>query len=298
MKKGATEFESFLADEINKVKGIYYPVKAGLLRRALIRKAACRKLHPNPHDEFCLPEIGPDYRIISRYESDYRKVKDDPDNLKYIDGSVREPIDVERIHPDGYMILNGHHRWAAACRVGVRRIPVRIVDLTQESDIRKMMAASGSDRRVTLDLDEVVFRPDGTPCLEKTLSFPLGRIYKERLRLGIPALFSMLERSGYDIWVYTARYYSLEYLQNYFRHYRIRVAGIVTGTARKGPAEARKALETLFNAKYRSTVHIDNEAVIRTLTGSRTFSEYRLSGADETWSREVMDVFEKMKKDE
>ena len=36
----STEYESFLADEVNKVKGIYYPVKAGLLRRALIRKAA------------------------------------------------------------------------------------------------------------------------------------------------------------------------------------------------------------------------------------------------------------------
>ena len=50
---GNTAFEEFIAEEIKQYKGVYVPVKAGLLRRALIRWAPCDKLHPNPDDEFC-----------------------------------------------------------------------------------------------------------------------------------------------------------------------------------------------------------------------------------------------------
>ena len=66
-----------------------------------------------------------------------------------------DPITVEKVHPDGYMILNGHHRWAAAMRVGIKMIPVKIVNLTNEVDIEKMLRASNNDKRATLDLDEV-----------------------------------------------------------------------------------------------------------------------------------------------
>ena len=187
--------------------------------------------------------------------------------------------------------IHGSNYWA-------RFNTVNLSYIAQESDLKKMMAAAASNRRVTLDLDETVFRPESDPCLEKRLRFPLNRFYKERLRLGIPALFHMLNASGYDIWIYTASYYSVNYLQYYLKHYRVHVTGIVTGTARKGPAgtDTRKALETMLESRYKSTVHIDKDSVIRTFTGSHSFEEFSLSGAPETWSREVMDVFEKMKK--
>ena len=47
-----TDFQVFLDQEVNKVKGVYYPVKAGFPRRLLIKRASCKKLHPNPEDEF------------------------------------------------------------------------------------------------------------------------------------------------------------------------------------------------------------------------------------------------------
>ena len=47
------KFESFLADEVSKVKGVYYPLKTGFLRMAFVRSVSCSKLHPNPNDEFC-----------------------------------------------------------------------------------------------------------------------------------------------------------------------------------------------------------------------------------------------------
>lgn len=296
-----TDFSVFLENEVSKVRWLSYPIKAGFLRRVFIRKAARNRLHPNPNDEFCNPEIGPNYEIISRYMLFYRRIMDT--HLSAMDkeyAAMQDALIVERIHPDGYMILNGHHRWGAACRVGIKKLPIRIVDLTQEDDLRKMLAASDSTRRVTLDLDEVVLRPEDDPFLEKPLRFPLNRFFRERLRLGIPALFHMLNKSGYDIWIYSANYYSLEYLRYYFKHYGVRVTGIVTGTARKGPpgSDTKKQLETRLKARYRTTVNVDNKTVILTSTDSGSFKEYHLEGDGGSWSQEVMKIFEEMRKHE
>ena len=296
-----TEFSDFLENELGKIRWLSCPVKAGFLRRVFVRKAACGKLHPNPNDEFCDPEIGPNYEIMSRYMADYRRIMSmhvSATDREY--ATKRDPLVVERIHPDGYMILNGHHRWGAACRVGMKKLPVRIVDLTQEDDLREMLAASDSTRRVTLDLDEVVFRPESDPFLEKPLRFPLNRFFRERLRLGIPALFHMLNKNGYDIWIYSANYYSLEYLRYYFKHYGVRVTGIVTGTARKDPpgTNTKSLLEARLKARYRTTVNVDSAAVIRTSADSGSFEEYTLEGDGGAWPQEVMKIFEEMRKHE
>ena len=295
-----TNFSTFLKEEVSKVKGIAYPIKAGFLRRVFIRKAPCSKLHPNPNDEFCIPDIGPNEGIMARYMKNYRDLMVSGHDPLFEDRSVREPIIVERIHPDGYMILNGHHRWGAACRTGMKKLRIKIVDLTQKDDLQKMLASSASSRRVTFDLDEVIFRPEDDPWLEEPLRLPLKRWFRERLRLGVPALFHMLNNSGYDIWIYTSRYYSVNYLKYYLKHYHVQVTGIVTGIGRKAPAgtDTRKALETMLESRYESTVHIDKSEVIRTFTNPRSFEEFPLSGAPEAWSREVMDVFEKMKKND
>ena len=84
-----TAFQQFLENEVNKVKGIYYPVKAGFLTQAFVRKAAPKKLHPNPGDEFCDPKIGPNYEIISGYEKQYRQAGRNPNNLLYTDARSR-----------------------------------------------------------------------------------------------------------------------------------------------------------------------------------------------------------------
>ena len=294
-----TEFEVFLEKEIEKGKGVYFPATAGFLRRAFIKHLPCGTLHPNPQDEFCSPEIGPNYEIISRYEQDFRILKESQ-GYEYLKSAVCEPIEVERIHPDGYMILNGHHRWAAALRTDMKKLRVRIVDLTQEKDIRKMLSASRSDRRVTLDLDEVVFRPETDPFLEKPLRFPIRRIYKERLRRGIPGLFYLLNRLGYDIWVYTANNLSLDYLRYYFKHYHTHVDGIITGAARKMEDGSRlqEELSKAINAKYAVTVHVDNSTVVRTVRDGSTFDEFPLTDGGDGWVREVVKVFEEMQKNE
>ena len=63
----ATEFEQFIADEIEKNQGTMVPVKASLAERMFVKKARWQQLHPNPDDEFCFPSIGPNYTILSDY---------------------------------------------------------------------------------------------------------------------------------------------------------------------------------------------------------------------------------------
>ena len=242
-------------------------------------------MHPNPEDEFCMPKIGPNYKIISEYQQQFA------DALKmsqhYYAG---EPIVVERTHPEGYRIINGHHRWAAALRMGQRKIPVKVVNLTHEEDVRKILANSTHTKRAALDLDEVLFRTEGP--LESALPFPWNRLYRERIRRGLPALFHFLAKNGYDIWLYSSKYYSTDYIQNYFRKYHVKVTGVMTaiGKRAKAAGDAGKNLEKLITHKYSSTVHIDNDMVLLIDRETKEFREFPLSGEDAAWSQEIMGV--------
>ena len=249
-------FQDYLKQEIDNTKGISVPVRAGFLRRILIRRTACKNLHPNPEDEFCSPTIGPNAQIISKYCKEFRRFGTKP-SIEY----TCEPLTVEKIRPSGYMILNGHHRWAAGIMTRQRSLPIQIVDLPMEEDIQRMLQASRNDRRVTLDLDEVVFRSEGEGPVEK-LPFFLRLRYKQRLRLGIPALFRFLSNKGYDIWVYSAKYYSFRQIQALFMLYGTRVTGVVTGTAGKGRLVHERLKESV-SEHYPTTIHIDAHGILK-----------------------------------
>lgn len=287
-----TRFDSFIAEEVEKYQGNLVPVKAGLLERVLVRSVSCRRLHPNPYDEFSIASVGPNYEIISDY---VHRIKE---GSLHGDPGWDEPILVEKMYPKDYLILNGHHRWAACLRLGIDKTKIRVVNLTQETDIRTMIRNSQHDRRVTLDLDEVVFHDGSDEPAEKELPFPLKSIYKEPLRQGIPALFHFLSVNGYDIWVYTKKYYSLEYIQKLFRKYHVHVNGIVTGIARsKTPdPEARERVVKLFENTYQSTMHIDRQEITLTRANTKEFEQYEIKGDASFWSREVMNLITEIKK--
>lgn len=290
MVKPNTQFEAFLAEEVAKYRDTYFPIRASRLTRLLVRHARCDRLHPNPEDEFCMPSIGPSYEIIDRYMAEYRMAEKSGLQREYCD----EPIIVEKIYPDGYLILNGHHRWAAAKRMGYKKIWVQIVNLTQESDIKKRLSASKNDRRVTLDLDEVVFCPEGEAA-EAALPFPLNKFYTERLRRGIPALFNLLDQSGYDVWLYTRQYRSVEHVRHLFERYHARITGVITGAGRKTriARDAKKAVDALFAGKYRTTLNINADAVVRIASGTKSVEEYPVSSGGD-WARQVIDVVKEL----
>lgn len=286
-----SEFDLFLQEEAQKQKGVAYPIKAGLIERLTTKELPCDKLHPNPQDEFTFPDIGPNYEIISNYE------KQIINNARTHQDIFDEPIMVEKLYPHGYLILNGHHRWAAAKRLKLSRIPVKIVNLALESDIKKILENSRHNKRATFDMDEVVFQADDAPCLEKKLGFPYSIKHKKRIRLGIPALFYHLSKNGYDIWLYSANYESIDDVRDYFRCYGVHVDGIITGMAKdKKNTESRKAgVEKLIANKYSVTLHVDNDMILRTEKSTSEFQEYPLDPG-ENWSKEAIAAIGEMEK--
>ena len=286
MDENTLAFQTYLEEEVKKVKGLYVPVSAGFLRRLLIRRAACKKLHPNPDDEFCSPKIGPNSGIISKYVKEYRA-----HGTYSSAGHDCDPLIVEKIRPEGYLILNGHHRWAAAIMTQQRTLPIEIVDLPKSEDIKKMLQHSRSERRVTLDLDEVVLCSGNEPA-EKPLSFPLSLRYSERLRLGIPALFHFLNSRDYDIWVYSSNYYSFTHIQKLFWLYHTRVTGIVTGTGKKGHVDnaIQQRMKKYISEHYATTIHIDGQGMLRVDNHTGSYEEFTFNGSGTDWSAQIMDL--------
>ena len=292
MAVAQNKFDEYIAEEVRKIKGVATPVRSSLLRRIFVRRLPPARLHPNPEDEFCNPEIGPNREIISHYGQMIRAAREDRQR-----DCFKEPITVERILPDGYMILNGHHRWAAAVRNQVARVPVKIVNLTREKDILNMLRSARRDKRVTLDLDEVVFCAEEDEPAEKAPFFLLRRFFPERLRLGVPALFRFLGFQGYDIWVYTARLESHDRIRALLWLYHSDVCGIVTGTEGKHGAnpETSEDLKRRIAERYPQTLHIDSKTVLSIDSRNKSFREFPLGGTAADWSREIMEIVERLK---
>ncbi len=287
-----SNFFTYVTEEINKYKGVAVPVRAGFLERHLVRKLPPKKLHPNPDDEFCDPLIGPNDEIIGKYAKSIKEAR-----FHSLKEDFEEPLMIEKMEPDGYMLMNGHHRWAAAIRMSVKRVPVSIVNLTTLADVEKMLEHAKNDARVSLDLDEVVFlSKDGGPA-EKAAPFPMNLFYKQRLRRGIPALFHFLHTRGYDIWVYSSNCYSMDYVRSLMRVHRARVDGIITGTGKNNMnPEEKKQLEDLIANKYASTIHVDLDSLVLIDSKNKEFKDIPLNCTDETWSRAVMDGVGELRK--
>lgn len=290
-----TEFELKIAEDLKNQKGKMMPVKAGILERLLVRKASCASLHPNADDEFTFDTVGPSYKIIGEYEEKFRFA------IRHNQDPMDDPLIVEKLHPKGYLLLNGHHRWAAAMRCNIKKVPVKIVNLAQDSDIDKILENSKHDKRVTLDLDEVIFRSKDDKWVEKVPGFPHILKFNNRIKLGIPALFYYLTKNGYDIWVYSANYYSIDDIQRFFRHYSVHVDGIITGTMKRknNNSEGAVSRESKINAKYKKTIHIDNDMLL--VTGSAVqgkFARYDLDASPDDWSRKAIDLIGEIGKED
>ena len=117
--------------------------------------------------------------------------------------------------------------------------------------------------RVSFDLDEVLFVSPETHKTEPPLIFPLRILYKERLRLGTPALLRRLQELGYEVWIYTSSFRSEKYIRRLFRCYGVRLDGIVNGEeALKDHYEANRAQ---FPGEYEA----EKEKVMKTLVKAK-----------------------------
>ena len=79
----------------------------------------------------------------------------------------------------------------------------------------------------------------------------------------------------------------------------MQVDGVISAVGKRiGFGLNGKKLENLLRDKYRSSLHIDNDMVLYTRNDTKEPREYKLSGAPDTWSQEVMDVIDRIEKEE
>ena len=281
----------YVQEELKKYDGIYLPVRAGILEQIFIKKLSPKKLHPNPDDEFCFPDIGPSDEIIGKYMKQIRF------NQMHSMPLFDEPLIIEKIRPDGYMMLNGHHRWAAALMMDVKTIPVSVTNVTQLSDIIGQMEKTNRSKRASINLDDVVFCQDNAGPAEKPLFFPFNRIFPERIREGIPGLVYALQNAGYDVWVYTAGYASADYISQLFWQHRIKVDGIINGANRLKSAKGNilSSAKDLMEKKYRITLNIDTDTVSWIRSDTKDFDAIDIDKESENWAHQVIEIIRKLK---
>ena len=111
-----------IQDDVAKYKDRRETVRASILEVLTVRFLSPDQMHPNPEDEFCDPDVGPNESIVEKYVDEARS------NLKSGADSFDEAILVAKMKEGGYLIINGHHRWAAAVKVELNRVRVAIAN--------------------------------------------------------------------------------------------------------------------------------------------------------------------------
>ncbi len=279
----------YVKDEMKKYDGSYLPVRASILEQIFIKKLSPKKLHPNPDDEFCISGIGPNDGVIAKYSKQIRF--NQMHNVEIFD----EPLIIEKIRPDGYMLLNGHHRWAAALMLEVKKVPVQVTNVTHASDIIGQMEKTTRNKRASINLDDVIFCQNDSEPSEKQLFFPFNRIFRERIRRGIPGLIYALHNAGYDVWIYTSGYASTDYINQLFRHHGIKVDGIINGANRlNSEKNIMGSVKEMMAKKYRITMNIDTDTVSWIRSETKDFDAIEISSKDETWAHEVIEIIRKL----
>lgn len=97
-------------------------VRASIVDILTVRKLSPDQMHANPDDDFSNPKVGPNEEIVDMYIEEAQK------NMVSGVTSFEEPIMVAKMDQRDYMIVNGHHRWAAAIKVGLDKVRVVIVN--------------------------------------------------------------------------------------------------------------------------------------------------------------------------
>lgn len=272
------EYKRVVLDDVESYEGLTQPVKTNFFARKIIKKMDVNRLHPNPQDEFSIPDIGPNYEIVANYESEFRRL------MLHGQTPMEDALIVEKMSTGGYMLLNGHHRWLAAKRVGLVNVPVEIVNVTPEEEIISKIRKSNRVRCASFDLDEVLWTND-------EVEFPLSLFYKKTLRKNADTLIKELRDMGFDIWVYTGEYHSTSAIENLFLYHHTVVDGIINGMKHK---KSSAFLKDAFREQYALSLHIDNEGVICVDTKNKTYETKDIIPSENNWAAEVMTIIKQM----
>ncbi|MBR4472930.1 MAG: cyclic nucleotide-binding domain-containing protein [Oscillospiraceae bacterium] len=119
-----SSFSKFIEEDLAETEGKREVVRVNPIEKLTVRHLSPYEMHANPDDEFSQPEVGPNDRIIQEYIESIRQIR-------YCDPTAdifEEPVMVHKMKENGYLILNGHHRWMAVLKVGLPKIHVKLVN--------------------------------------------------------------------------------------------------------------------------------------------------------------------------
>ncbi len=117
-----SSFFNYVLEDVEAYEGKREVVRVGFVERHFVKYISPLEMHVNPDDEFADPAVGPSDRIISEY------VQEIPYLKRFNEEIFPEPVIVNKLASDGYLILNGHHRWAAAVKSGVSKLRAAIMN--------------------------------------------------------------------------------------------------------------------------------------------------------------------------
>ena len=115
-------FWTRVQNDVAKYSGARQMVRANIIDLLTVRHLSPDQIHANPDDDFVNPKVGPNEEIIEKYIEEARR------DMEMGAMSFDEPIMVAKLENGEYMIVNGHHRWAAAIKVGLTQVRVVVVN--------------------------------------------------------------------------------------------------------------------------------------------------------------------------
>lgn len=268
------DYVECVLNDVEKYNNVRQTIKAGIRERFFLKYVDPKKLHPNPSDEFSQAEVGPNLGIVSDYVGQIRF------NQQHDIDIFEEPVIAQKMLPDGYLLLNGHHRWFAALRMGINKLHVKIVNVVGEEDVKRMLDSTNNDMLVSFDFDEVLTSLD-TNNQAAVINKLFEHKFDERLRIGAPEVISMLQSKGYDVCIYTAGYLSEEEINDFFSMYDVTVNIILNGfndKRKNNHAAGTKGIKDLAENKYKKIVHIDNESISIVNHETKELESYDIDG--------------------
>lgn len=152
--------------------------------------------------------------------------------------------------------------------------------------------------RISFDLDDTLFVDPKKFKTEKALTFPLNKIFRERLRLGTKELFNYLKEHNIEPWVYTTSFRSEHYIRRLFRCYGIRLCEVVNGErhAREVQRDNGETLPSKYPGKYRIDLHIDDDISVKQNGDTYGFRVHIIGAEDDMWAEKIINRIEELSK--
>ena len=139
--------------------------------------------------------------------------------------------------------------------------------------------------KISFDLDETLFVDPQKVPTEPELKFPYSMIYKDKLRKGAVELLTEINRSEWELWIYTTSNRSENYIRRLFRHYGITVDSIVNAVRHeKEAARGRANFPSKYPSVYRIDLHVDDEKSVYENGIAYGFRVYRITNDDAAWA--------------